>query len=216
MVVITPFTLILLILAGVLVGAIPKHHQRDDPICVDRTVTITAAAAANPTPLPYVNELDAAEEAKAVVTVTRTVTVIRTVDSVPEQTSDIGVPETVTVFSTETSTVTVQPPLETGTSDPTAEPQYYSSPEPAAPSPALVRPYFGNATQPVPYGNASLPSSNSSSGLPHNPVLPKPSSTALDPSLEYVLPVSSGYENSIYFTNWSVASCPQLSHEASN
>lgn len=188
MVAITPFTLILSILAGVLVGAIPQHQQRDDRVCIDHTtITVTAPAAADPTTPP-----------DAVVTITRTVTVVQTVDSVPEETSDNGVTETVTVFSTETSTVTVQAPLETKISDPTTEPQESQSPEPAPPSPPLppiAHPQFWNVTQPVPYGNSSLPSTNSSSGLPHTPVLPKPSSTAN-------FDASSGYENSLYFTNW--------------
>lgn len=191
----TPFTLILSILAGVLVGAIPQHQQRDDRVCVDHTtITVTAPAAADSTTPP-----------DAVVTITRTVTVVQTVDSVPEETSDNGVTETVTVFSTETSTVTVQAPLETKISDPTTEPQESQSPEPAPPSPPIAHPQYGDATQPVPYGNSSLPSTNSSSALPHTPVLPKPSSTAdLDASSGYALPVSSGYENSLYFTNWLV------------
>lgn len=195
MVAITPFTLILLILAGVLVGAIPQHQQRDDCVCIDHTtITVTAPATTDPTTPP-----------DAVVTITRTVTVVQTVDSVPEETSDNGVTETVTVVRTETSTVTVQAPLETEISDPTAEPQESQSPEPTPPSPPIVHPQYGDATRPVPYGNSSLPSTNSSSGLPHTPVLPKPSSTAgFDASSGYALPMSSGYENSLYFTNWLV------------
>ncbi|KAK7719721.1 Chitinase 4 [Diaporthe eres] len=143
--------------------------------------------------------------ANAEVTVTRIVTVIRTIDGVPEQTSDNGVTETVTVTSTETSTVTVQPPPETKIADLTEETQESSSPEPAVPSPPIVHPHYGNTIQPVPYGNSSSPSSNSSSGLPPIPVLPKPSSAVgVEPYSEYALPVPSGYENSIYFTNWSV------------
>ena len=58
---ITPFTLILSILAGVLVGAIPQHQPRDDPICVGpTTITVTAPATADPTTLPDANEQQAA------------------------------------------------------------------------------------------------------------------------------------------------------------
>lgn len=200
MIAITPFTLILSILAGVLVGAIPQHQQRDDPICIGQTtITITAPATADSTTPPDANEQQAAGisgyGANAAVTVTRTVTVVRTVDSVPEQTSDHGVTETVTVFSTETSTVTVRPPPETKTSGLVTVPQ--ESPGPGSPSPPIAHPLSGNDTQPVPYGNSSLPSSNSSYGLPPVPVLPKPSS-----AVGTGTPVSSGYENSLYFTNW--------------
>lgn len=199
MISITSFSLILSILAGVLVGAIPQHQQRDGPICIDKTtITVTAPAAADPTTPP-----------DAVVTVVKTVTVVRTVDSVLEQTSNDGVTETVTVFSTETSTVTVQPPLETQISDLTTGPEGTPSPRPVAPLPPIVQPHFGNATQPVPYSNSSLPSSNSSSSLPYIPVLPKPSSTVgTEPSSGFSLPISSGYENSLYFANWSVTQCP--------
>lgn len=218
MVAITPFTLILSILSGVLVQAIPQHQQRDDPICVAQTtITVTAPAVSDPTTIPDANEQKAAgisgNGANAEVTVTRTVTVIRTIDGVPEQTSDNGVTETVTVTSTETSTVTIQTPPETKISDPTTEPKESKSPEPAAPSPPVVHPQFDSGTKPVPYGNSSLHPSNSSSGSPHVPVpvLPKPSSTVgIQPSSEYALPAPSGYENSIYFTNWSVTLCPSF------
>jgi hypothetical protein len=111
----------------------------------------------------------------------------------------------VTVFTTETSTITVQSPLETVISDPTTEPQGSSSPAAGAPSPTIVRPHFVNASQPVPYNNSSLPSNTSSYGLPTPPILPKPSSTATDVlSSGSAFPPSSGYENSLYFTNWLV------------
>lgn len=203
MISITSFTLVLSILAGVLVGAIPQHQQRDDPVCVDRTITVTAPSVSGPTPLPDSNEQPAAglseNEANAVVTVTRTVTVVRTTDSVPETTSDDGVTETVTITSTETSTVTIHPLLETQIAEITTEPQESPNPEPAAPLPPIVLPHFVNATQSVPFGNSSLPSNDSSSGLPK-----PPSAVGIAPPSEYALPVPSGYENSLYFTNWSV------------
>lgn len=191
-----------------LVGAIPQHQQRDDPICIDQTtVTVTAPAIADPTSLPHANEK--VNAANAVTTVTRIVTVLRTIDSVPEQSSDSGITETVTVFATETNTVTVQSPVETEISDPTVEPQESSSSEAAAPRPAIARPHFSNATQPLTYDNSSLSSNNSSSGLPNPPILPRPSSiVGYDPPAGFALPPSSGYENSLYFTNWSVALWP--------
>lgn len=203
--VIASFTLIISSSISVLVGAIPQHLQRGDPICVDQTtVTVTPPAIADPTSLPGANKQ--ANEANAVTTVTQTVTVVRTIDAVREQSSDTGITETVIIFTTETSTVTVQSPSETELSDLTTEPQESSSSEAVTPSPIIVRPHYSNATQPAPYDNSSLPSNTSSYGLPNPPILPKPSSTATDePSPGFVLPPSSGYENSLYFTNWSVA-----------
>ena len=193
---IASFVLIVSSSISVLVGAIPQHQPRDDPLCVDQTtITITAPAIADPTTLPEAN--GQANGADAVTTVTRTVTVLRTIDGLPESSSDVGVTETVTVFTTETSTITVQSPLETVISDPTTEPQGSSSPAAGAPSPTIVRPHFVNASQPVPYNNSSLPSNTSSYGLPNPPILPKPSSS-------FAFPPSSGYENSLYFTNWLV------------
>lgn len=207
----TPFTLTLPILAVVLVGAIPQHHQRDDPICVDQTtITITAPVATDPIPPSNSNEQEQEltglpeKGANVVVTVTSTVTVVRTIDNAPEQSLDEAVTKTVMIFSTETSTVTVEAPLETKVSDLTTEPDESLSPGPAAPLPSIVQPHFG--IEPVPYGNSSLPLNGSSSGLPHMSNLSKPSSTAaIASSSGYALPVSPGYENSIYFTNWSVA-----------
>lgn len=207
MIFITPISLILSTLAGVLVGAIPQPQQRDGPICIGQTtitvVTVTVPAAADPTTPP-----------DEVVTVTETVTDVRTIDSVLEQASDYGATETVVVFTTEWVTIIVQPPIATEISDLTTGPTESPSPEPVAPLPPVVQPDFGNATNPGPNGNSSLPSSNSSSGLPHVPVLPEPSSdAAIGPSSEFAQPVSSsGYENSLYFTNWSVTKFPSFQY----
>lgn len=201
MISITPISLILSTLAGVLVGAIPQPQQRYDPICIGQTtVTVTAPAAADPTTPP-----------DEVVTVTETVTDVRTIDSVLQQASDYGVTETVLVFTTKVITVIVEPPLGTKTSDLRTGPTESPSPGPVAPLPPIVQPHFGNATQPEPNGNSSLPSSNSSSNLP---VLPKPSSdVGFGPSSEFAQAVSSsGYENSLYFTNWSVTKFPSFQY----
>lgn len=200
---IASFTLIASSSLSVLVGAIPQHQG--NPICLDQTtITVTEPAIADPTSIPETNEQ--VNGKNAVTTVTETITVIRTIEPVPEQSSDGGITETVTVFTTETGTVTVQSPLETEIPDPTTEPQESSSPEAEASSPPINRPHFGNATQPWPYDNTSLPSNTSSYGLPNPPVLPRPSSTATSESSSgFVLPPYTGYENSLYFTNWLVA-----------
>lgn len=192
----------------VLVGAFPQHHG--NPACPDQTtVTVTAPAVADPTSPSDANEQVHRE--KAVTTITETITVVRTVEAVPESSTDSEITQTVTVFTTETSTITVQSPPETEIPGPTTEPQESPSPEPAPSSPPINRPHFGNATQPWPYDNSSLPSNTSSSGLPIPPILPRPSSTATGDSYSgFVLPPSPGYENSLYFTNWSVALWPPL------
>lgn len=198
---ITSFTLVASSSISVLVGAFPQHQG--NPICPDQTtVTVTAPSIADPTLRPDANEQIHRE--KAVTTVTETITVVRTVEAVPAQSTDSEITQTVTVFTTETSTVTVQSTPETEIPDPTTEPQEYSSPEPAASPPPINRPHYGNATQPWPYDNSSLPSNTSSPGLPIPPISPRPSSTATGDSSGFVLPPSPGYENSIYFTNWLV------------
>jgi hypothetical protein len=206
--VIASFTFFLSSSISVLVGAIPQHQQGGDPVCVDQTtITVTAApAVSGPTKLPDVNgQADGAEKFA-------TVTVVRTINAVPEQYFKPGITETVTitttevVTTTETSTVTVQPASETEIPDATTEPQEASVSWAAGPSPTIVHPHYVNGTQPAPYGNSSLPSNTSSYDLPTSPILPKPSSISTDnPSSGYVLPPSLGYENSLYFTNWSVA-----------
>ncbi|KAK2610798.1 hypothetical protein N8I77_004199 [Diaporthe amygdali] len=76
---------------------------------------------------------------------------------------------------------------------------------PAASSSPVVQPPLGDATQPVSYGNSSLSTSDSSSGFPNISIPPKPYSTAaVSPSSDNAISNSSGYENSLYFTNWGI------------
>lgn len=214
MITITLFTVSPLILAALPAAAVPQHLWKDDIYCLEtttETVTITQTAADDASssstgpeePLVSAFIETITETTTETVTLTNTLTAAPTVDAgalesivSPETKINPGPEvETVTVFNTVTdvNTVTIEILQPTRTLDPTSEPESSTSTGSAVPLPLTVQPCYVNSTV-GPYGNSSL-TFNVSAPVVSAPPLAVPSPS----SLSY-----SGYENGLYFTNWSV------------